>query len=69
MDKLSNLEVLVFPSIFTLFVLEKKKAPDFSRAFLKYFLEVEVKLEFCWMWTQADVIHFFLTLPSDPSVD
>jgi len=69
MEKLSNLEVLVFPSIFTLFEVEKKKAPDFSRALLKYFLEVEVKLELSWMWTQADVIHFFLTLPSNPSID
>ena len=69
MEELSNLEVLVFPSIFTLFGVEKKKAPDFSRALLKYFLEVEVKLELSWMWTQADVIHFFLTLPSNPSID
>ena len=53
-----------------------KKAPDFSRAFRNagtdrssYDLDVVVKLELRWVWTEADVVHFVLTLVGDPSFD
>ena len=29
-------------------------------------LEVVIELELCWMWTQADVVNFLLTLPLNP---
>jgi hypothetical protein len=68
--------LLYFSCLFCFYVIggnptfaQKAKGPRFLEGLLKGFLEVEVELELCWMWTQADIIHFFLTLPSNPCID
>ena len=34
-----------------------------------FLLEVEVELELSWMWTQANIINFLLTLEINPCVN